>query len=259
MKIFIRRVIKNIYSFIAKCLVKSNNIKVIVVFGARSSDICVEAIYSVLNEKGLRVKRSYLGFEKDLDFANFVATPWENYTFLHFLYALVTFPIIYFFKIYNNLYLIVDVSTVSSSVCKYYTKFLQPEVCVFLDTTISSVVFQNKIIEESADDSKIIVFGDSRKKELLNFDFKRKFLTFGENIQNTLSYSKVSEKSIHVLYNGQFIDFDNNFADLDLKIIAAAILASIIMGVPFEQAVHNICKFQMPHKGFQRIFEKFKQ
>lgn len=258
MKIFIRRVIKNIYSFIAKYSVTSNNIKVIVVFGARSSDICVEAIYSVLKEKGLRVKRSYLGFEKDLDFANFVVTPWENYTFMHFLYALVLFPVIYFFKIYNNLYLIVDVSTVSSSVCKYYTKFLHPEACVFLDTTIGSVVFQNKIIEESSDDSKIIVFGDSRKKELLNFDFKRKFLTFGENIQNTLSYSKVPKKSIHVLYNGQFLDFENSFGDLDVKIIGATILTAIAMGVTFEMAVNNISKFRLPHRGFQRIFEKFK-
>ncbi|MHB8443529.1 MAG: hypothetical protein ACYDAS_04175 [Patescibacteria group bacterium] len=271
MKTNIRKLVKNILVFLTNKIIKKNDIKLVSVFGNYSSDVAVEGIYHVFKENGYKVRRNYVSFEKDIDIPIYILTNRENFSLLNFILALFKFPILYlhldaFQKQCKNSYVILDLTTYSPSVVKYYSRFIHSDICVFLDITQKSLIYQNKIIEDSKNSAKIIIDGDSKLKSSLNYDISKKVFSFGKGVHNSLIYQN-HDDLIHISYNEDVFELKNTYKesgsigggakDLDSKIIASIALISLEAGISFHSVMAGLASFRLPHRGFQKVFEKF--
>ncbi len=281
MKTNIRKLVKNILVFLTNKIIKKSDIKIVSIFGNYSSDVAVEGIYHVFKENGYVVRRNYISFEKDIDIPIYILTNRENFSLFNFILALFKFPILYLHldalnKGHKNpkasgchasgCYVILDLTTYSPSVVKYYSRFIHADICVFLDITQKSLIYQNKIIEDSKPTTKIIIDGDSKLKSSLNYDISKKVFSFGKSVHNSLIYQN-HDDLIHISYNEDVFELKNTYKesgsigsgakDLDSKIVAAIALTSLESGISFHAVMAGLASFKLPHRGFQRVFEKF--
>ena len=271
MKTNIRKLVKNILVFLTNKIIKKNDIKIVSVFGNYSSDVAVEGIYHVFKENGFTVRRNYVSFERDIDIPIYILTNLENFSFFNFILALFNFTISYlrldaFQKKYKNSYVILDLTTYSPSVVKYYSRFIHSDICVFLDITQKSLIYQNKIIEDSKHTARIVIDGDSKLKSSLSYDISKKVFSFGKGVHNSLIYQN-HEDLIHISYNEDVFELKNTYKesgsigsgakDLDSKIVAAIALTSLEKGISFHGVMAGLASFSLPHRGFQKVFEKF--
>ena len=268
MKIYIRKLVKNILIFLTNKIIKKNDIKIVSVFGNYSSDVAVEGIYYVFKENGsgANVRRNYISFEKDIDIPIYILTNRENFSFFNFILALFKFPTLYFLTPKKGAYVILDLTTYNPSVVKYYSRFIHSDLCVFLDITQKSLIYQNKMIEDSKPSAKIIIDGDSKLKSSLSYNISKQVFSFGKGVHNSLIYQN-HEDLIHISYKEDVFDLKNIYKesgsigsgakDLDSKIIAAIALTSLSKGISFHGVMAGLSSFSLPHRGFQKVFEKF--
>ncbi len=255
MKNFFRKYIKIFLAKLASYFIYKNKIKIISVFGNHQADMAVDAIYTVIKEKG-NVSRNYVDFEKDLDVPFFILTGRENFTLFSFFILLFK----YLFLLYNtknkNKIIILNITTYSASVIKYYSLFMHSDLFLILDITNKSLIYEEEIMKNSKKDASIIIDGDSNLRKLITLDFSKKLYSFGTKPNNDLIYISNPDK-IDITYNENHMELHNNFKDIDVKVIAASILVCIIEGISFHNAISSIQEFRLPNKKFQKVFEKF--
>ncbi|MCL4393149.1 hypothetical protein M1145_03330 [Patescibacteria group bacterium] len=256
MKKNIRKTIKNVLSFMTLKIIKSNNIKCIVVFGDNFSDIALEGIYSVLKDRGYNARRNYVNFDRDIDIPFFISLDKDNFSFINFVLFIIEFPFIIFFKSRKDEYLILNLTTYNASVVHFYLRFIKPVVVVFLDITKKSSIYENRIIEGSTEDANVIYDGDSIFKNQLIFDINKKYYSFGENIHNKLVFS-ANNDVIDIIYDEKTYTLNNTYKDIPLKVIASIILTGISLDISFHNVLSSVSKFNIPHRKLQKVFEKF--
>ena len=256
MKKLIRKVIKNILSFITLKIITTNNIKSIVVFGDNFADIAVEGIYNVLKDREYKVRRNYVNFDRDIDIPIFIGLDKDNFSFINFLLLLIKFPFIIFFKNKKDEYLVLNITTYNAAVVHFYLSFLKPISSVFLDITKKSSIYQDRIIDNSQDNANIIYDGDSFFKNYLVFDINKKYYSFGENIKNKLVFSSNNDE-MDIVYDNHSYTLKKKSEDVSLKVIACIILTCVSLDISFHNVLSSIEKFNVPHRKLQKVFEKF--
>ncbi len=256
MKKSLRKVIKTILSKYSKLLILKHRIKFITIFGNYNQDVAVEGIYSILKDNGVKTSRNYVDFEKDIDVSYFIITDKENFTFFGFLYLLIKYPITLFSKKYDDKVIILNLSTFNPGVVKYYSEFIHSDIFLLLDVTKKSVIYEDQIMKDSQKEAIVIIDGDTSSRKMITFDFNKKILSFGTNPSNDIMY-KTSASKIDITYNENHIEIQNNFKNIDPRILIACLLTSISYGISFHNAVSSLEKFYMPNRDFQKVFEKF--
>ena len=256
MKKSFRRITKNILSFITLKIINTNNIKFIVIFGDNYTDIMKEGIYTILKDRGHKVRRNYVNFDKDIDIPMFICIDKDNFSFINLFILLFKFPFIMLVKNRKDEYLVLDITTYNASVVHFYLKFIKPSICVFLDITKKSSIYEDRIIERSLKDAIIVYDGDSIFKKHLIFDINKKYFSFGENVENKLFFN-VSLDNIEITYEEHSYTLKNNYKDIPPKVIAGMILTGLSLDISFHNVLNSVANFNIPHKKLQKVFEKF--
>ena len=256
MKKLFRQITKEILAKTSSFIVLKNGIKFITIFGNYNQDVAVEGIYSILKDNSVNVCRNYVDFERDLDVSYFIISNKENFTILGFLSLMIKFPILIFSKKYKDRVIILNLSTFNAGVVKYYSQFIHSDIFLLLDVTKKALIYEDQIMKDSKKDAYVIIDGDSTSRKIITFDFSKRILSFGNNPNNDLIYNSGSSH-IDITYNENHIEIQNNFKNVDPKILVASLLTTIAYGVNFHNAVSSLEKFYMPNRDFQKVFEKF--
>ena len=256
MKKLFRKIIKEILAKTSNFIVSKNRIKFITIFGNYNQDVAVECIYTILKDNSSNVFRNYVDFERDLDVSYFILSNKENFTIMGFFLLMIKFPILIFSRKYKDRVIILNLSTFNASVIKYYSEFIHSDIFLLLDVTKKALIYEDQIMKDSKKDAYVIIDGDSTSRKIITFDFSKRILSFGLNPNNDLIY-KPTSKYIDITYNENHIEIQNNFKNVDPKILVACLLTSIAYGITFHNAISSLEKFYIPNRDFQKVFEKF--